>query len=75
MCTTPCLKRQAVLATLVADVAASMTVVATVPPAVVKAILSAPMPGIVIGAPMLVAKKAKASKESALATLDKSTVH
>jgi hypothetical protein len=62
-------KCQAVLATLGAVVVA--------PAAVTKAIPSAPTPGEVVGAPALVAKKAKVSKESALATLtlDESAVH
>jgi hypothetical protein len=38
------------------------------------AMMSVPMPGAVVGTPLLVAKKAKASKESAPATLDKSAV-
>jgi hypothetical protein len=78
MCTTPSPKRKAVLAVLAEDVAAPAAVVATpaavvpVPAAVAKAIPSAPTPGAVGGMPPLVAKKAKASKESAPAMLDES---
>jgi hypothetical protein len=73
MCANPCPKCQAVLAALEADVAAPAAVVA-LPVAVAKVIPSAPTSGAVIGALDLVAKKAKAPKESALATLDKSAV-
>ncbi len=73
MCVTPPPKHQAVLATLATDVAAPV-VVLPAPAAVAKAILSATMPGVVVGAAALVAKKAEALKESAPATLDKSTV-
>jgi hypothetical protein len=54
MCATPRLKHQALLVARAADVAAH-TAFFSVPAAVVKAILSAPMPGAVVGAPMAVA--------------------
>jgi hypothetical protein len=73
MCTTPHPKHHAVLAALAVEAAVPMAVVAA-PVAVVKAILSAPTPGAIVGAPTLVEKKAKASKESAPATLDESAV-
>jgi hypothetical protein len=60
MCANPRPKRQVVLAVLAADVAVPAAVVA-VPTAVAKAILSALMPGAVIGGLALVAKKAKVS--------------
>ncbi len=71
MCAPPHPKRQAVLATLEADVAVLKAVVAA-PAAVAKAIPSVPMPGVVVGALTPVGKKVKALKESALATLDES---
>ena len=73
ICATPCPKRHAVLAALAADVAAPAAVIA-VPTAVAKAIPSAPTLRAVVGKAALVAKKVKALKESAQATLDKSTV-
>jgi hypothetical protein len=73
MCATPHPKHQAVLAVLAADVAVAAAVVAA-PVAVAKANPSVPMPGAVVGVLALVVKKAKASKESALATLDESAV-
>jgi hypothetical protein len=57
----------------VADVAVPAAVVAA-PVAVAKVILSALTSGAVVGMPVLVAKNGKASKESALLTLDKSDV-
>jgi hypothetical protein len=65
MCATPCLKLQAVLA---------LAAIVVVPVAVAKVILSAPTPRAVVGALALVAKKAKALKESATETLDEFTV-
>jgi hypothetical protein len=59
-------KCQAVLAALV--------VVVVAPTAVAKVIPSMPMPRAVVGTPASVAKKAKALKESASATLDESAV-
>ena len=73
MCATPRPKRQVVLAMLAADVATPAAVVAATA-ALVMSIPSASMPVAVVGAPPSVAKKAKASKESALATLDESAV-
>ncbi len=58
---------------LAVDIAAPTEVIA-VPAVVAKAILSVPMPGAVVGALALVAKKANRSKESAPATLDESAV-
>jgi hypothetical protein len=73
MCATPRPKHLAVLATLAADVAAPKAVVAA-PMVEAKTTPSAPMPWAVVGAAKLVAKKAKALKESAPATLDESAV-
>jgi hypothetical protein len=76
LCTTPCPKHQAVLAMHAADVAVP-TAVVSAPAATAKAILSAPISGPVVGAPALVAKKAKkakASKESALAPASSETL-
>ncbi len=73
MCATPCLKCPAVLATLAADVSASAAVVAA-PAAVEKAILFVPTPRAVVSAAGLVAKKVKALKGSAPATLDEFAV-
>jgi hypothetical protein len=73
MCPSPRLEREVVLATLGAKVAMPTAVVAA-PAAVAKAVLSAPMPGGAICVPRLVAKKVKASKESAPPTLDESAV-
>ncbi len=56
MSASPCTKFQAVLAMLAA--------VPIAPTAVAKAIPSGPTPRAVVGAPALVVKKAKASKES-----------
>jgi hypothetical protein len=70
MCASPHLKHQAVLTALVAVVAVPAAVVSA-SVEVANEFLSAPTPWAVIGTPELVAKKAKASKESALATLDK----
>jgi hypothetical protein len=47
-----------------------LVAVIVAPAAVAKAILSAPTPGAVVGATALVAKKVKASKESAPAMLN-----
>jgi hypothetical protein len=66
MSASPCPKCQVVLAVPAAVVVA--------PVAVAKAIPSALLPGSVVGAPTLVAKKAKVLKESAPATLDESAV-
>jgi hypothetical protein len=52
-----------------------LAAVVVAPVAVAKVILSAPKPGAVFGGPAPMTKKAKALKESALATLDKSAVH
>ena len=54
---------------------AALAAVVVEPFAVAKVIQSAPMPRAAIGMPLLVAKKAKASKESASGMLDKSAVH
>jgi hypothetical protein len=58
---------------LAADVATPTAVVAALA-VVAEAILSVPTPKVVVGASALVAKKAKALKESALVTFDESAV-
>jgi hypothetical protein len=59
---------------LAADVVVTVAVIVA-PAVVAKVIPSAPMPRAVVGTLTLVAKKAKAMKDSAPATLDKSAVH
>ncbi len=70
----PKMPRSPCCAARAADVTVPAAVV-TAPATVAKAIPSAPTPRADVGMPVLVAKKAKVSKESAPATLDESAVH